>query len=191
MPHPATGRCQGGIARVADVLRFIPFDPATKMAEAVGVERRWRAALRIVKGAPAAIATVRADAPEAATELERLTAAGYRTLAVACRAAAAHELIGLIAFSDPPRADSRRCLPNCARWACTGDGHPAMRRPRPRPWRMPSGWRARFARPAKSPTASVPTILPSMPASSRKTSFAWSSLSAAGPRRRHVRRRRE
>ena len=91
------------------LLRFIPFDPTTKMAEAVGVDHAENP-LRIVKGAPAAVAAVAPLAPEAATELARLTAAGYRTLAVACGPAHQLRLIGLIAFSDPPRADSRQLL---------------------------------------------------------------------------------
>jgi phosphoserine phosphatase len=43
-------------------------------------------------------------------ELDRFTAAGYRTLAVAYGPPDAVVLIGLIAFSDPPRADSRELL---------------------------------------------------------------------------------
>jgi H+-transporting ATPase len=89
--------------------RFTPFDPTTKMAEAFGADAAGRL-LHIVKGAPAAIAHVAPITPRAGQELERFTAAGYRTLAVACGPSGAVKLIGLIAFSDPPRADSRGLL---------------------------------------------------------------------------------
>jgi len=91
------------------LLRFIPFDPATKMAEAVGVDHAENP-LRIVKGAPAAIAAVAPLTARAAAQLERFTAAGYRTLAVACGPPGHLMLIGLVAFSDPPRADSKELL---------------------------------------------------------------------------------
>jgi H+-transporting ATPase len=42
--------------------------------------------------------------------LDTFTAAGYRTLAVAAGPADAMEMLGLIAFSDPPRADSKPLL---------------------------------------------------------------------------------
>jgi H+-transporting ATPase len=79
------------------------------MAEAFGADAAGRL-LHIVKGAPAAIAHVAPITPRAGQELERFTAAGYRTLAVACGPSGAVKLIGLIAFSDPPRADSRGLL---------------------------------------------------------------------------------
>ncbi len=43
-------------------------------------------------------------------ELQRLAAAGYRTLGVACGPPGRLAFIGLIAFGDPPRADSRALL---------------------------------------------------------------------------------
>ena len=88
---------------------FTPFDPAAKMAEAVATDRDGRE-LCVVKGAPAAVAAVSPMTPEIATELERLTAAGYRTLGVACGPPGELAFIGLIAFGDPPRADSRALL---------------------------------------------------------------------------------
>jgi H+-transporting ATPase len=91
------------------VLRFIPFDPTTKMAEALGVDHAENP-LRIIKGAPTAMAAMAPLTERAAAELERYTAAGYRTLAVACGPPERLMLIGLIAFSDPPRADSKALL---------------------------------------------------------------------------------
>jgi H+-transporting ATPase len=87
------------------VTRFIPFDPATKMAEALLGEQ-----MRVIKGAPAAIAAVASMPPGATDELNAFTKAGYRTIAVAAGPPDRMELIGLIAFSDPPRADSQSLL---------------------------------------------------------------------------------
>jgi H+-transporting ATPase len=89
-------------------LRFTPFDPAVKMAEATASDGGRE--IRIVKGAPAVVATVAPMTPAAATQLDTLTRAGYRTLAVAAGLSNSLELIGFIAFSDPPRADSAELL---------------------------------------------------------------------------------
>jgi len=79
------------------------------MAEAVGVEHGENP-LRIVKGAPAAVAAVAPLPARAIGELDRFTASGYRTIAVACGPSRDLTLIGLIACSDPPRADSKQLL---------------------------------------------------------------------------------
>ena len=89
--------------------RFIPFDPARKLAEAVAVDASGQAVC-ILKGAPLAIAALAPMSPRAAEELDRFTTAGYRTLAVAFGPPNAMTLTGLIALSDPPRADSRALL---------------------------------------------------------------------------------
>jgi H+-transporting ATPase len=91
------------------LLRFTPFDPATKMAVAAGIDHA-ETPLRVVKGAPAAVASVAVITPRTAAELERFTASGYRTLAVACGPPGAVKLIGVIALSDPPRGDSAGLL---------------------------------------------------------------------------------
>jgi H+-transporting ATPase len=88
--------------------RFTPFDPAVKMAEAIAIDAGRE--LRVVKGAPAIVAMVAPMTPAAAAQLDALTRAGYRTLAVAAGQVNALELIGFIAFSDPPRADSAELL---------------------------------------------------------------------------------
>jgi H+-transporting ATPase len=88
--------------------RFTPFDPAVKLAEATAIDGGRE--IRVVKGAPAAVAPLAPMTPGAATELDALTRAGYRTLAVAVGPPGLLELIGLIAFSDPPRADSAGLL---------------------------------------------------------------------------------
>jgi H+-transporting ATPase len=86
-------------------LRLIPFDSATKLAEAIirhdGQE--WRA----IKGTPPAVAARAVQAPgDLEADLTRLAAGGYRVLAVAAGPAEALRLAGLLALEDPPRADS-------------------------------------------------------------------------------------
>ncbi len=88
--------------------RFTPFDPATKMAEAIAVDAGRE--IRVVKGAPTVVATLAPMTPTAEKDLAALTLAGYRTIAVAAGPSEALEAIGLIAFSDPPRADSAALL---------------------------------------------------------------------------------
>ena len=88
--------------------RFTPFDPAVKMAEAIAIDAGSE--IRVVKGAPEVVAAVALQTPAAATQLNALTGAGYRTLSVAAGPENALELIGFIAFSDPPRADSAELL---------------------------------------------------------------------------------
>ena len=91
------------------VLRFTPFDPASKTSEAViadddgGLET-------IIKGAPAAIAEGGPFASEVSPMVESLTRQGFRVLAVARRSPSRSSLLGLIALSDPPRADSAELL---------------------------------------------------------------------------------
>jgi len=89
--------------------RFLPFDPASKMSEATGTGADG-VVLRIVKGAfsvVTGIAQTAADAPASAAELE---AKGFRVLAVAVGPAQAMRLAGMIALSDPPRADSAELI---------------------------------------------------------------------------------
>jgi H+-transporting ATPase len=90
------------------VARFTPFDPAVKMAEAIAIDAGRE--VRVVKGAPAVVGTVAPMTPASKKEVEALDFAGYRTIAVAAGPSDALELIGLIAFSDPPRADSAALL---------------------------------------------------------------------------------
>ena len=94
-PQPAAGR----------LLRFVPFDPASKSSEAViadaqGSERR------IIKGAFEIVAQSAAAPDNARGLVDGLAGQGHRVIAVAYGATGALQLIGLIAVSDPPRADS-------------------------------------------------------------------------------------
>ena len=90
------------------VVHFTPFDPAVKMAEAIAIEGDRE--IRVLKGAPAVVAAAAPMSSAAAAELEKYTRSGFRTLAVAAGPPNALALIGLIACSDPPRADSAALL---------------------------------------------------------------------------------
>ena len=91
------------------LIRFTPFDPAAKTAEALVADQAGNEE-RIVKGAPAAVAALASlDAP-AMAELDALTREGYRVLAVAAGPFAAMTPVGLIGLSDPPRPDSKPLL---------------------------------------------------------------------------------
>jgi H+-transporting ATPase len=99
----------GASARApSHVKQFTPFDPAIKMAEAVAIDQDRE--IRIVKGAPSVIATVAPMDSASQKQLAVLTRAGYRTIAVAAGPDDALKLIGFLAFSDPPRADSAELL---------------------------------------------------------------------------------
>ncbi|NNM52792.1 MAG: HAD-IC family P-type ATPase [Pseudomonadales bacterium] len=87
------------------LLKFVPFDPATKMSEATAKDATGNTQ-RIVKGAFAVIiGLAKASPTDTATEKE-LEDQGLRVLAVAAGPPEAMQLAGLIALSDPPRSDS-------------------------------------------------------------------------------------
>jgi H+-transporting ATPase len=85
--------------------KLVPFDPATKMSEATAVDANG-GTLRAVKGAFAAVIKLTEPAPTAAATAHELEAKGYRVLAVAMGTSATMRLAGIIALSDPPRADA-------------------------------------------------------------------------------------
>jgi len=87
------------------LIAFVPFDPARKMSEATATGPDG-GVLRIVKGAFAVIAGLAGTLPKEAAAESELEAQGYRVLAVAAGPPAALRLAGLIALSDPPRAES-------------------------------------------------------------------------------------
>ncbi|MGO9770195.1 MAG: HAD-IC family P-type ATPase, partial [Roseiarcus sp.] len=84
---------------------FTPFDPATKMSEARAVDSGG-VTQRVVKGAYAVVIALAETSPTAEAIAKELEGQGFRVLAVAAGAPEAMKLIGLIALSDPPRADS-------------------------------------------------------------------------------------
>jgi H+-transporting ATPase len=104
-----TAQRRSALGAPMTLLRFRPFDPAVKTAEAVAIDRRGTEVL-VIKGAPAAVAAIAPMSPEVTAELEALASAGYRTLGVACGPPRRLAFIGLIAFGDPARGDSRALL---------------------------------------------------------------------------------
>ena len=92
-----------------NVKGFTPFDPATKIAEALIVDASGNEQ-RIIKGAPAVVARIAPFGPMATVELDTLSQQGCRVLAVAVGAPQQVTLIGLIGLSDPPRRDSKELL---------------------------------------------------------------------------------
>jgi H+-transporting ATPase len=87
------------------VIKFVPFDPGTKMSEATVLDPGG-GTQRVVKGAFAAVIGLIQPLPTATAASEELEGKGFRVLAVAAGAPNAMKLAGLIALSDPPRKDS-------------------------------------------------------------------------------------
>ena len=87
------------------LVKFEPFDPAKKMSEATATDSTG-SLQRIVKGAFSVVVALAEGSPSATAAAKDLEAKGFRVLAVAAGAPRAMKLAGLIALSDPPRADS-------------------------------------------------------------------------------------
>jgi H+-transporting ATPase len=107
-PVDAAIRSAAARNRLSDLPRlttFVPFDPATKMSEATALDSSG-GKLRIVKGAFAVVAGLTQPSPAGSTAASQLEAQGFRVLALAVGPPSALRLAGLIALSDPPRADS-------------------------------------------------------------------------------------
>ncbi len=107
-PVDAAIRAAAGGTKAADaprLLKFVPFDPATKMSEAT-VTASDGGEQRVVKGAFAAVIGLAQPSPIAAAEADKLQGRGFRVLAVAAGHSTAMTVVGLIALSDPPRSDS-------------------------------------------------------------------------------------
>jgi H+-transporting ATPase len=165
---------------------FSPFDPATKMAEAAAADHDRD--IRVVKGAPAVVSTVAPIDAAAASALDALTGAGYRTLAVAAGPSGALELIGFIAFADPPRPDSAELLNELRSHGVRPvmvSGDAGGRSPCNRAGRagLSAGQYSRQCRPRRF------CRLCRRVAGTKVS--AGESLPASGPCRRHVRRRRQ
>jgi len=93
------------LANPPQLSHFKPFDPATKMSEAMATDSSL-GTLRIVKGAFTVVAAIAVPSPTAAAAAADLEGKGFRVLAVAAGPPAALQLMGLIALSDPARDDS-------------------------------------------------------------------------------------
>lgn len=88
------------------LVKFTPFDPAKKMAEASAMDSSGRS-MRIVKGAYSTVIALAESSGPGAAAVDELEKQGFRVLAVvAGDSSKALELIGLIALSDPPRSDA-------------------------------------------------------------------------------------
>ena len=154
---------------------FLPFDPATKTAEATVAD--GDRVVRIIKGAPAVVSATAPIEPRPQRELDALTRAGYRALAVAAGPGGALELIGFIAFADPPRPDSAGLLNELRSHGVravmiTGDAAATAAAVA-----HAIGLEGRCVRRVIFPTASARKISRSMPASCRKRNFGWSRRS--------------
>jgi len=93
------------ISDAPKMIKFVPFDPATKMSEAT-VQGPGGGTQRIVKGAFAAVYGLAEPSLAAIAASNELEGKGFRVLAVAVETPTAIKLAGLIALSDPPRTDS-------------------------------------------------------------------------------------
>jgi H+-transporting ATPase len=107
---PVDGAIRAAAAKKAatdlpKLVKFVPFDPATKMSEATATDPGG-ATVRAVKGAFAEVAKLTQSDPDAAKTANDLEAKGFRVLAVAVGPPTALKLAGIIALSDPPRPDS-------------------------------------------------------------------------------------
>jgi H+-transporting ATPase len=84
---------------------YVPFDPARKISEATATDAKGNQQ-QIIKGAFTAVSGLSVSSPGAAAIAENLEEQGFRVLAVASGARGSIRIIGFIALSDPPRADS-------------------------------------------------------------------------------------
>jgi H+-transporting ATPase len=96
---------KGSATSLPKLTKFVPFDSATKMSEAAAVDANG-GALRVVKGAFAAVIKLTEPVPTAAATSHELEEKGFRVLAVAVGTPAPMRLAGMIALSDQPRADA-------------------------------------------------------------------------------------
>jgi H+-transporting ATPase len=87
------------------LVAFTPFDPDKKFSAATATDSS-KTARRVVKGAYSVVAGLAAALPAAATAADKLEQQGFRVLAVAIGTDGAMHMAGLVALSDPPRADS-------------------------------------------------------------------------------------
>jgi H+-transporting ATPase len=110
--------------------RLIPFDPATKRAEAE-LEMDGRKA-RSMKGAPVTLAALCKNTGESLKQADTLAAQGNRVIAVAAQTDGELKLIGLLSLRDPPRPESHDTIANLQALGIrvrmvTGDGQTTAR----------------------------------------------------------------
>ena len=120
----ARAKAEGVLTAPIGRIKFIPFEPATKLAEATIVTEGKE--LRALKGAPQAIAARIGNTAGIDADVGRLAEGGYRVLAVA-GGDGSLRLMGLLALTDPPRADSESVVTGLNKMGVrvamvTGDG---------------------------------------------------------------------
>ena len=98
-------KTERALSAAPERVKFTPFEPATKLAEAIVIQDGKQ--LHALKGAPQAIAARVGDTANVDADVERLSAGGYRVLAVAGGPEGTIRLVGLLALQDPPREDSK------------------------------------------------------------------------------------
>jgi len=91
------------------LIRFVPFDPGSKIAEAFVVDRDG-IQCRIIKGAFEIISKIAQLPKDARSLVDGLASQGHRVIAVAFGPDEALRLVGLIAISDPPHEDSAKLV---------------------------------------------------------------------------------
>jgi H+-transporting ATPase len=96
-------------ANLPKLTKFVPFDPATKMSDATAVDANG-GTLRAVKGAFAAVINLTQPVSTSAAAAHELEEKSFRVLAVAVGTPAPMRLAGIIALSDPPRADAAELI---------------------------------------------------------------------------------
>lgn len=107
---PVDGAIRAASARTCGagglkLVEFAAFDPAKKMSQATAIDVAGHRQL-IVKGAFATVIGIAPAPLEAEGAAKALEDRGFRVLAVAAGPPGAMRLAGLVALSDPPRADS-------------------------------------------------------------------------------------
>src|ERR1700683_4943258 len=100
---------KGSTANLPKLIKFVPFDPTTKMCEATAADANG-GTLRAVKGAFAAVTKLTEQVPTAAATASELERKGFRVLAVAVGTPKAMKLAGIIALSDQPRTDAAELI---------------------------------------------------------------------------------
>jgi H+-transporting ATPase len=100
----AAAKAKPSTAKFARVA-FTPFDPAARTSEANATDPDGET-VRVVKGAFAAVVALTEPSATAEIAAKALEGQGMRVMAVAAGPFKAMKLLGLIALTDPPRADS-------------------------------------------------------------------------------------
>jgi H+-transporting ATPase len=93
------------VSDLPKLTKFVPFDPAKKTSEATATDAKG-GEQRITKGAFTAVSGLAVPSSAASGIADELEKQGFRVLTVAAGPPTSMEIVGFIALSDPPRADS-------------------------------------------------------------------------------------